>query len=238
MRRIQASCSLVLIIAAAPLAFAEDGDHYGDRMVGGAVKGSSVATVSLVGFAGGQFRALNSEGDSPVPVSSFETPQFYSIGKNTTANPTQEDILEAAWYEVVNPQGHFVHMIIRSREGKQFVPLGTTIDGFTVQAFSYELGGDGNGIDWRDWVTHVGVKELVTFYSTDGGTSVYSDPTIHDPFGGGHWNGIDVMHWGLEVPGSGVNWLQVSYKIDVVPAPGTLAGLTLAGGILSRRRRR
>ena len=235
MRRTHASF-LVAAACVACVASAQE-DHYGDRTLG-AVANNSVATVSLVGFAGGQFRSLNSRGDAPVPVSSFENPVFHSIGTNTAPNPNQEDTLEAAWYEVVNPQGQFVQLIIRSRNGKPFVPVGTKVDGHTVQAFSYELGGDGNGIDWKANISHVAWTEFVINYSTDGGQTAYSDPIIHDPLGGAHWNGIDVLHLGLEVPGSGVNWIQVNYKIDVVPAPGTLAGLTLAAGFLARRRRR
>ncbi|MCL4741677.1 MAG: hypothetical protein KJZ54_05670 [Phycisphaerales bacterium] len=235
MRRTHASF-LVAAACFAGGASAQD-DHYGDR-TSDAVANNSVATVSLVGFAGGQFRTLNSEGDAPVPVSTFDDPKFYSIGTNTVPNPSQEDVLEAAWYEVVNPQGHFVQLVIRSRNGKQFVPVGTQVDGHTVQAFSYELGGDGNGIDWKGWVSHVSWTEYVINYSTDGGQTAYSDPTIQDPIGGAHWNGIDVLHLGLEVPGSGVNWIQVNYKIGVVPAPGALTGLALAGGLLARRRRR
>lgn len=235
MRRTHAS----FLVAAACFAggASAQGDHYGDR-TSDAVANNSVATVSLVGFAGGQFRTLNSEGDAPVPVSTFDDPKFYSIGTNTVPNPSQEDILEAAWYEVVNPQGQFVQLVIRSRNGKQFVPVGTKVDGHTVQAFSYELGGDGNGIDWKGWISHVSWTEYVINYSTDGGQTAYSDPTIYDPIGDSHWNGIDVLHLGLEVPGSGVNWIQVNYKIGVVPAPGALTGLAIAGGLLARRRRR
>ncbi|VAX42471.1 hypothetical protein MNBD_PLANCTO03-1231, partial [hydrothermal vent metagenome] len=106
------------------------------------------------------------------------------------------------------------------------------------QAYSYEMGADGNGLDFLNWVTDVTLEELTISYSYDGGQTVFSDPTIFDPINGENWKyGTDDLHLGLAFPGDGVNWIQASYKITVVPAPATAVALLGAGLIGFRRRR-
>ncbi|HZW10978.1 MAG TPA: hypothetical protein VFF69_13835 [Phycisphaerales bacterium] len=218
----------------APVALAQD---YGDgRADGDAIRDSSEATVRLVGFAGGAWRTLNSDGHTSIPVSSFANQQFYTIGQ-VEVDSGATDTVEAGWWEIALPTERFVQVVFRSENGGQFVPFNAKLNGQTVQAYTYEMGGDGDGIDFLPWVTSVLWDELTVSYSSDGGQTVYSDPTIHDPIGASAWDGTDSEHLGLAFPGDGVNWMQVTYKFEAIPAPASAVALLVPGGLLLRRRR-
>lgn len=233
--RSQSLVALVLSMGvAAPFAAAQG---FGDRGDGTAIRDDSQATVSIAGFAGGQWRTLNSDGRVAVTKSHFDNPEFFSIGQMDVETGSQTDEVEVAWWERVLPSGHFVQFVYQTANGKQFVPFGAKENGSLIQAYTYEMGTNGNTIDFRHWVDSVLWNELTISYSSDGGQTVFSDPTIYDPIGGNAWGGGDSEHFGLAVPGDGVNWIQATYKIDVVPAPATAAALLVPGALLLRRRR-
>lgn len=217
-----------------PLATAQD---YGDRDSDTVVRTDSVVTASIVGFAGGDWHALNADGYAEVPISSYNSPVFVDIGQIEVETTGQTDVVEAAWSEVVFPDGRYLHFTYRTQNGLQFVPFSAEIGGQPIQAYTYEMGGDGNGVDFRWWVSQVLWEELTISYSSDGGQTVFSDPTIYDPISGAAWGGTDALHLGLAFPGDGVNWIQATYKIDAVPAPAS-ALLMLGGGAMALRRRR
>jgi hypothetical protein len=218
----------------APAALAQD---YGDRGDGeAAIRANSEAAVQLVGFAGGAWRTLNADGHTAVRASSFSSQQFYTIGE-VEVDAGGTDMVEAGWWEIVLPTESFVQVVFRSQNGGQFVPFNSKLNGQNIQAYTYEMGGDGNGIDFLPWITSVTWEELTVSYSSDGGQTVFSDPTIHDPIGNSPWDGTDSEHLGLAFPGDGVNWMQVTYKFEAIPAPATTMALLIPGGLLLRRRR-
>jgi hypothetical protein len=229
---------MVLVLAAgfgAPLACAQD---YGDRDIGAdrTIRDNSVVSASVVAFAGNQWNVINADGHAEVQISEYDNPMFVDIGRVRTDSGEHENV-QVSWSEVRLPSGRYVEFTFRTEGGGQFVPFNSNINGNRIQAYSYEIGGDGNGIDFRAFVTEVFWEELTISYSPDGGQTVFSDPTIFDPLNGAPWDGTDDNHFGLAFPGDGVNWIRASYKIDVVPAPGT-AALLAAGGLLGLRRRR
>lgn len=232
---IERSLVCVLIVgAAAPLAAAQD---FGDRGDGMSVRSNSKASVSIAGFAGGDWNVINADGRVEVPISEYGNLQFMDIGKIQVNTTGQTDNVEAAWSEVILPNGRFIEFTYRTVNGLQFVPFGSSVDGSLIQAYTYEMGADGNGIDFLNWVSYVDWEELTISYSFDGGQTVFSDPTIFDPIGNESWNGTDDLHLGLAFPGDGVNWIRASYKIEAVPTPATLS-LLVGGGVMALRRRR
>ncbi len=233
--RFEKSVSCVFAVGLlAPFAAAQD---YGDREVD-FLRDNAAVSASIVGFAGGEWRTLNTDAGAIVPHSSFDDPMFVDVGEIAVDGGGQTDTVEAAWWDLQVPEGIFIKFVLRTQNGNDFVPFGSTKDGDPIQAYSYEMGGDGNGIDFRNWVTDVTWEELTISYSFDGGQTVFSDPTIDDPINGGNWiDGIDDLHLGLAFPGDGVNWIQASYKISVVPAPAS-AALLLGAGLIGFRRRR
>lgn len=219
----------------APVALAQD---YGDRGDGdNSISPSSEASVRLVGFAGGAWRTLNSDGHTAIPVSSFDQQQFYTIGQIEVESDGRTDTVEAGWWEIALPTERFVQIVFRTENGGQFVPFNSKLNGQAIQAYTYEMGGDGNGIDFLPWVDLAMWEELTVSYSSDGGQTVFSDPSIHDPIGNSPWNGTDAEHLGLAFPGDGVNWMQVTYKFEAIPAPATAVALVMPAGLLLRRRR-
>ena len=230
--------SVMIVALTGSIAGVASAQDYGDR-VSDAVKESSEASVVLSGFSGGSWHAMNSLGYIGVPksVDPF-SPVYYDVGETPAERVQDRDTVEVAWWESIIPAGRYVNFVMRTEEGHEFVPFGTDFAGSPVLAYSLELGGDGDGVDWRAWIDAVYVEEVTTSYSIDGGQTVYSDPTIFDPFGGLSWDGTDDSHLGLALPGDGVNWIQVSYKINPVPAPGVGMALAVFGGLAAARRRR
>lgn len=233
MRREKSIAYLLAVGTVASLASAQD---YGDRNNDSTIRDDSVVSAGIVAFAGGQWDVINADGYAEVPISPFDNQMFVDIGHIET-DSGQHSNVQAAWSEVNLPNGRFVEFTFRTDNGGQFVPFGATLDGDAVQAYTYEVGGDGNGIDFRHWVSEVQWEELTISYSFDGGQTVFSDPTIIDPNGGNPWDGTDDEHLGLAFPGDGVNWILASYKVNVIPAPAGLVVL-LGGGAAALRRRR
>jgi len=235
--RSERSLALVFIVGViTPLASAMD---FTDRGSDPAIKFNSETSAAIVGFAGGDWRLLNLDGHAPVKISSISDPQWTPIGEIDVETGAETDIVEVAWWELALPTERFVQFVYRTQEGSQFVPFGAKENGSTIQAFTYEMGGDGNGIDWMNWVDSVFWRELTLSYSTDGGETVFSDPTLYDPVGESQWGGTDENHFGLGFPGDGVNWIQATYKIEVVPVPAPASALALLGpGAMLLRRRR
>ncbi len=230
---------LLALGIASPMAMAQDYGDQRDAGGGNAFKDNSTISASIVGFAGSDWQLLNDEGYVEVTKSSFDDPQFTEIGSIETDQGTSTDVVEAAWWDVSLPEGNFVKIIFRTQNGSQFVPFGSTKNGNDINAYTYEMGGDGNGLDPRSWVTSLFWRELTVSYSFDGGQTVFSDPTIPDPIGDGtQWDGTDAEHLGLAFPGDGVNWIQASYRYEAVPTPGSAMALLLSGGLLASRRRR
>lgn len=236
MRHQKALASIVIVGTAASLASAQD---YGDtRGAGDNYFGNnSEIHVSVVGFAGGDWRTLNSEPTAGVPRSTFDDPMFVDVGDIEVQTTGQTDTVEAAWWYQQLGDGEYLRLILRTQDGHEFVPFGSKKNNSLIQAYTYEVGADGSGFDFRDWVTDLDWEELTISYSYDGGQTVFSDPTIHDPDGAGDWDGTDDLHLGLVFPGDGVNWIQASYKFTAVPAPASLAALLGAGALAARRRR-
>ena len=224
---------LCAVGAAASLAGAQD---FGDRDTVSTIRDDSTVSASIVAFAGGQWDVINADGHAEVPISAFDNPMFIDIGHIQTDSGNGA-MVQAAWSEVPLPNGRFVEFTFRTKNGAQFVPFGSDSGGDDIQVYSYEMGGDGNGIDFRHWVSEVKWEELTISYSFDGGQTVFSDPTIVDPINGAPWDGTDDMHLGLAFPGDGVNWIRASYAIDVVPAPAGVLVL-MGGGLAALRRRR
>jgi len=218
----------------APFAAAQG---FGDRGDGTAIRDDSEATVSIAGFAGNAWRTLNSDGRVPVGKSSFDSPMFVSIGEMDVETTGQTDEVEVAWWERMLPTEHLIQFVYRTVNGKQFVPFGAKEGGSPILAYTYEMGTNGDVIDFRAWVDSVLWEELTISYSYDGGQTVFSDPTIYDPLGGGAWGGGDAEHLGLAIPGDGVNWIQATYKITIIPAPAGALALLGPGALLFRRRR-
>lgn len=234
MRRESTLTLLMTVGLIAPMAIAQD---YGDRGSDSAIKDNSEAGVRVVGFAGGAWRTINSDGYVSIPISSVSDPEFHAIGEIDVETSGETDVVEVAWWELALPNEHYVQFVYRTQNEMQFVPFGSKEGGSLIQAYTYEMGGNGNGIDFRAWVTSVQWDELTISYSYDGGQTVFSDPTIYDPIGGGNWNGTDDEHFGLAFPGDGVNWIEATYKVTVVPAPASAALLVGPGALLLRRRR-
>lgn len=235
MRKESTFAVLVTVGALASLAAAQD---YGDRGSEYSIKPSSTASLSIGGFAGGAWQLLNESGNVEVAVSDRANPMFVELGRIDVETSGQTDVVEAAWYETILPSGQFVQFVYRTQDGHDFIPFGAKKGGKLIQAYSYQLGADGNGIDFYNWVTHVDLEELTISYSYDGGQTVFSDPTIYNPIGeGADWSGVDSLHLGLAFPGDGVNWIQASYKIGPVPAPASALALLLPALGAFRRRR-
>lgn len=233
--RVKRSLALVMTVGmVAPIAAAQD---YGDRNDDTAVRDNAVVTAGFVGFSGGDWHVLNSGGHTEVPVSEISDPEFTPIGEIQVETSAETDVVEVAWWEAVLPAGRFIQFVMRTQEGHDFVPFGSKLGGKAIQAYTYEMGGDGNGLDFRQWVDFVLWDELTISYSYDGGQTVFADPTIYDPIGEQNWDGTDDLHLGLVIPGDGVNWIQASYKIEAVPAPSALAVLLAPGVAMLRRRR-
>ncbi|MCC7388418.1 MAG: hypothetical protein IT431_06580 [Phycisphaerales bacterium] len=225
---------VVLAGVAASGAWAQD---YGDgRGAEELFKPDSKISATVSGFAGGSWRVLTTEPDANIPRSSFDNPMFVDIG-DVVVDSGSVDTVEAAWWHQEVSGGNYIRLTMRTENGTEFVPFGAKKNGGTIQAYSYELGGNGNGLDFRQWVTDVDWEQLTISYSYDGGQTVFSDPTIHDPLSGGNWDGTDDLHLGLALPGDGVNWVQVSYKFSAIPTPGSAAVLLGAGALAARRRR-
>lgn len=210
--------------------------QFGDRDDGSTIRDDAVVTAGIVAFAGGQWDVINADGYAEVPISAFDNQMFVDIG-NIQTDSGDSAMVQAAWSEVALPNGRFVEFTYRTENGEQFVPFGSALDGDEIEAYSYEVGGDGNGIDFRHWVSAVKWEELTISYSFDGGQTVFSDPTIFDPINGADWDGTDNLHLGLAFPGDGVNWIRASYGVDVIPAPAGLFVL-MGGGMAAMRRRR
>lgn len=222
-----------LVGAAASVAGAQD---FGDRDAGTTIRDDSTVSAGIVAFAGGQWDVINADGYAEVPISAFDNQMFVDIGTVQT-DAGNGAMVQAAWSEVPLPNARFVEFTFRTANGGQFLPFNSSIGGDNIQAYSYEVGGDGNGIDFRHWVSEVKWEELTISYSFDGGQTVFSDPTIFDPPEGDPWDGTDDNHLGLAFPGDGVNWIRASYGIDVVPAPASILVL-MGGGVAAMRRRR
>jgi hypothetical protein len=229
--------SVALVLAVGALASIASAQGYGDRGEADAIRDTSEATLDIAGFAGGAWRTLNSDGRVAVPVSEFFAPEFHAIGKIDVESGAQTDIVEAAWWELTLPNEHLVQFIYKTQGGMQFVPFGAKESGNAIMAYTYEMGRDGNGIDFRSWVDDVFLHELKISYSSDGGQTVFSDPTLYDPVGSDAWSGSDAEHLGLAFPGDGVNWIQATYTIEIVPAPASATALLAPGLLLLRRRR-
>jgi hypothetical protein len=228
------TCALTVGILA-PFAAAQD---YGDRDSTDFLRDNAAVDASIVGFAGGEWRTLNTDAGRFVKRSSFDNPMFVEVGEIDVETNGETDMVEAAWWDLQVPTGVYIQFVMRTQNGGEFVPFGSTKDGDTVQAYSYEMGGNGDGIDFRNWVTDVIWEELTISYSYDGGQTVFTDPTISDPINGGDWSyGTDSLHLGLAFPGDGVNWIQASYKIELIPAPASAMALLGAGAFAFRRRR-
>ena len=229
---------LLAVGVAAPIALAQDYGDGGRDSTGDVFKNNSQVSAAIAGFTGSNWELLNDGGPTSVQKSSFDDPQFVDIGQIAVDDGTVSDPIEVAWWDVTLPEGTFVKMIFRTQSGSGFVPFNATKNGNAIDAYTYEMGGDGNGLDLRAWVTSFVWKELTVSYSLDGGQTVFSDPTIHDPIGTGQWDGTDAEHLGLAFPGDGVNWIQASYRYEAIPAPATVAALLIPGGLLLGRRRR
>ena len=210
--------------------------QYGDRDNGSTIRDDSIVTAGIVAFAGGEWDVINADGYAEVPISPFDNQMFVDIG-NIQTDSGDLAMVQVAWSEVALPNERLVEFTYRTENGEEFVPFNSTLNGNEIQAYSYEVGGDGNGIDFRHWVTAVKWEELTISYSFDGGQTVFSDPTIFDPINGADWDGTDNLHLGLAFPGDGVNWIRASYTIDVIPAPASLFVL-MGGGMAAMRRRR
>ncbi|MBK7404830.1 MAG: hypothetical protein IPJ41_09405 [Phycisphaerales bacterium] len=235
MRRENAVAVLITVGALASLAAAQD---YGDRNSEYSVKPTSEASLTIGGFANGNWQVLNAGGDVGVPISDRSNPMFVELGKIDVETSAQTDVVEAAWWESILPTGQYLQFVYRTQGGHDFVPFGAKKGGKLIQAYAYQMGADGNGVDFYNWVTHVDWQELDISYSYDGGQTVFSDPTIYNPIGeDAAWNGTDNMHLGLAFPGDGVNWIQASYKISPVPAPASALALLLPALGAYRRRR-
>lgn len=229
--------SFILLATVGSVCSVGTAQDYGDRGDDDATFSDSVASVNISGFAGGDWDVLNSGGHAEVLKSDLNDPEYVDIGEIEVDEGTF-DTVEAAWWEVILPDGHFVQLVLRTVSGTGFVPFNSHSNGDRITAFTYELGGDGNGLDFRPWVDSIKWRELQVSYSADGGQNVFSDPTIFDPIGNAEWDGTDDHHLGLAFPGDGINWIQATYLIEPVPAPATLAVLLVPGGLLLGRRRR
>lgn len=232
----QRSFAVVMTVGiASSLASAQD---YGDTR-GTAdeyFKPTAEVSVNISGFAGGSWHTLTTEPGAVVARSTFDDPMFVDVGEVAVDSGTL-DTVEAAWWHQEIGDADYVRLVLRTQGGSEFVPFGSKTSGSTIQAYSYELGGNGDGLDFRNWVTDVNWEELSISYSYDGGQTVFSDPAIDQPIGDANWGGTDDLHLGLAFPGDGVNWMQISYKFTAVPAPTSLAALLGAGLVATRRRR-
>ena len=233
-RNIAISCVLMTGLAGTTASAQDYGDGSRDASM---FHINAEISASIVGFAGGDWHTLNSNPDASIPRSTFDAPMFVPIGEIEVDTTGDTDNVEAAWWHQNLAGEDYIRFVLRTENGNEFVPFGSKTGGSTIQAYSYELGGNGNGIDFRWWVQHVDWQELTISYSYDGGQTVFSDPTINDPIGGANWDGIDDLHLGLALPGDGVNWIQASYKVTAVPAPASAFALLGAGALGLRRRR-
>lgn len=233
--RVKRALGCIMIVGiAASAASAQD---YGDgRGADEYFMPNAEISVSLSGFAGGAWRVLTNEPDASIPRSSFSNPMFVDVGE-VVVDSGARDTVEAAWWHQEIGGSQYIRMTMRTQNGGEFVPFAAKSGGSLIQAYSYEVGGNGNGFDFRPWITDLSWDQLTISYSYDGGQTVFSDPTIHDPISGGNWDGTDDLHMGLALPGDGVNWIQASYKFTAVPAPASVMALLGAGALAARRRR-
>lgn len=226
-------CALTIGIGAGSASAQDYGDH---RNADELFKPGAAVSVSIAGFAGGSWRTLSTEPDASVPRSSFDDPMFVDVGHVQVDSGAQDTVEAAWWYQQVGGSD-YIRLTVRTQNGADFVPFASKKGGSLIQAYTYEMGANGDGIDFRNWVTNLDWQDLTISYSYDGGQTVFSDPTIHDPIGESNWDGTDALHLGLALPGDGINWIQATYKFVAIPAPSSLAALLGAGALAARRRR-
>ncbi|VAX42633.1 hypothetical protein MNBD_PLANCTO03-1482, partial [hydrothermal vent metagenome] len=129
---------IVTVGVLAPLALAQD---YGDREMDDFMRDKAAVDISIVGFAGGEWRTLNTDAGKLVKRSSFDNPMFVDVGEIEVEGGGQTDTVEAAWWDIQVPEGTFLNFVMRTQNGNDFVPFGATKGGDEIQAYSYEIGG-------------------------------------------------------------------------------------------------
>lgn len=190
---------------------------------------SEKASFAVVGYSGTlQQGFVNSNGHVLVQNGSG----FQSIG--STQNGL--DTIEAKWNEVILPTGNFVDVVFRTRLGSDLVPLGSTTGGAPTAFWGWKIGST-DSIEMMPWVTEYNLVRATWSYSTNGGTS-FIPGANHTSRQQNPWQGVDPGDLvGSQLVGAGVNAFSVRFQIELIPAPGSLALLGMAGLITTRRRR-
>ncbi|MEZ6233933.1 MAG: hypothetical protein R3B68_07065 [Phycisphaerales bacterium] len=175
---------------------------------------------------------VNSLGSVDVVINSG----FQSLG----TNPAGVEIVGRVRQFFTPDDRDFIEIQIETANGSPLVPIGTTVGGQTAVAFGWELGTT-NAVDFRPFYTSINIPAngaMATFSGPGGQNTVNHTPELVG-VGGGEWNGVDTDN--LLIPlGDLYSRVLVRYQLNPapVPAPAGLVAVAMAGGLVSRRRRR
>ncbi len=119
-------------------------------------------------------------------------------------------------------------------------PTGFSVGGFPADTGAFFMGINAGG-DPLDWVSDNIVNlAIITGYDSLGGVIFAFDITAFGSFTAGpngSWNGSLGVSFGAGTTGIGVARVDLDVSYSKVPAPGTLALLSLGGLVATRRRR-
>lgn len=210
------------------------GGGYDDRDEGqpfdGVVQGDS-ATMSLKMYdLNSQVVSINANGNQDV----VRGPAFTALGLNR--NGTSQVL--GSWDSVISGNRMFIVAIFKLTQiSDQFMPPGANNNGVPAFAWTWNFGTT-NPISWQPFVTSVQVTQAIAAFSNDLGVSYTNgsiDFTANMP--AGQW--VPGSDFGLLIPtfGDGTNAIALSYELNIVPAPASLAIMGTLSLAAFRRRR-
>lgn len=213
--------SLALVVAA--------GTAHADVVYGRkGIAANEKASFAVVGYAGSLTQGfVNSNGHVLVQNGTG----FQAIGTTASGN----DVIEVKWDEVALPTGNFIDVIFRTRNGSDIVPYGTQLAGQPTAFWGWNVGSS-DQIDFAGWVTEFKLIRATWSYSLNRGNSFIPGGN-HTSRQNSPWNGFDPGDLlDGQFVGAGINAFQIRYQLELIPTPGALAVLGIAG--LATRRRR
>lgn len=215
------------------------GRHDGVGPRGGgspSVADNDTAGIQLLMYgSNGTVRTINTLGN--LSVRRGPTPTALGANVNGELIGGSRGTILASWDEYLGSQFNTINVVISTSDSQDILPIGVVNPADPTETFDFWTWnfGVGDPVTWRAGASRAPLFAASYKLSSDGGQTFFSSKAITNL--GDPWNGVDVGTTQSE-PGSGVNYILLSYKVGPVPTPGTLAlaGLCTLGA--ARRRRR
>lgn len=192
------------------------------------VLGDETASVGLKVYANPSVSGfINAGGDQPVMRGA--THNIGSGGAYGTYN------VQASWDEFVGTNTNIIQVVWKTSNSQRFVPSGALVGGLPVQFLEWRFGVT-DPVMFGPWVTGNSLVAATISSSTNGGQTLQNfdiTASVTNP-----WNGTVS---GTTLPISffnNANYIQLTVEYVLVPAPGAVAVVAGAAGLIAVRRRR